>query len=62
MYTRTPPVLQPLPWEPARYIDPTERQRIERVAVGRICGCGDCYCCTEYRADVAARRARYDHP
>jgi hypothetical protein len=36
-----------LRYEPERYVSPEERQRLERVAVGRICGCGDCYCCQE---------------
>jgi hypothetical protein len=34
-----------------RVYETTEaRQRRERVAVGRICRCGDCYCCDELAA------------
>ncbi len=29
------------------YVDPKELQRQERVAVGRICRCRDCFCCAE---------------
>jgi len=29
------------------YIDPKEIQRQERIAVGRICRCRDCFCCKE---------------
>lgn len=30
-----------------RYVSPQEIQRLERIAVGRICRCGDCVCCKE---------------
>jgi hypothetical protein len=33
-----------------KYISPEERQRLERVAVGRICRCNDCICCAELKA------------
>jgi len=32
-----------------KYVSPEERQRLERVAVGRICRCGDCVCCAEWK-------------
>lgn len=32
------------------YQDPKELQRLERVAVGRICKCGKCICCAELKA------------
>ena len=44
--THIPPVLQPINWE-RKYISPEELQRRERVAVGRICRCGECRCCEE---------------
>lgn len=34
-----------------RYVSPAEFQRMERVAVGRICGCGACLCCEELKTD-----------
>jgi len=34
-------------YEPNKYVSPEERQRLERVAVGRICRCGGCVCCNE---------------
>ena len=37
-------------YEPA-YVAPEERQRLERVAVGKICRCNDCICCAELKAD-----------
>jgi hypothetical protein len=33
-----------------KYISPEEQQRLERVAVGRICRCNDCICCAELKA------------
>jgi len=30
-----------------QYVSPLELQRRERVAVGRICRCNDCFCCEE---------------
>ena len=41
----------------APYISPEERQRLERVAVGRICRCGDCICCQEM-ADWIAEQVK----
>ena len=39
-----------------------ERLRLERVAVGRICQCGDCYCCDELaRATSSPGRDEEDH-
>lgn len=38
-------------YEPA-YVAPEERQRLERVAVGRICRCKHCICCDELKADI----------
>lgn len=38
-------------YEPA-YVAPEERQRLERVAVGKICRCNDCICCAELKADI----------
>ena len=35
-----------------KYISPEERQRLERVAVGRICRCKHCICCDELKADI----------
>lgn len=36
---------------PQEYVSPQERQRQERIAVGRICKCGTCICCYEWAAD-----------
>jgi len=35
-----------------------ERLRLERVAVGRICGCKSCLCCEELKRDTEQRRAK----
>jgi len=35
-----------------------ERLRLERVAVGRICGCKSCLCCEEFKRDTEQRRAK----
>jgi hypothetical protein len=35
--------------DPQTYTSPAELQRLERVAVGRICRCGECVCCNELR-------------
>lgn len=43
--------LNQLRYEPKKHISPEEYQRLERVAVGRICRCGGCYCCEELRKD-----------
>ena len=40
--------------EPA-YVSPEETHRRERVAVGRLCRCGDCLCCDELRKDREMR-------
>jgi len=37
--------------EAPKYVSPEERRRLERVAVGRICRCGDCVCCHEYAVE-----------
>jgi hypothetical protein len=42
-------------YEPA-YVAPEERQRLERVAVGKICRCNDCICCDELKADIERRK------
>jgi hypothetical protein len=42
--------LEPLKMEP-RYVSSAEFQRQERIAVGRICRCGNCVCCKELRDD-----------
>lgn len=42
-------------YEPA-YVAPEERQRLERVAVGKICRCNDCICCAELKADIERRK------
>ena len=34
------------------YVSPEEYRRLERVAVGRICRCGDCICCRELKAHI----------
>jgi hypothetical protein len=36
-------------YEPKPYVSPAEYQRLERVAVGKMCRCGSCYCCEEVR-------------
>ena len=33
-----------------------EYRRLERVAVGRICGCKSCVCCEELKRDNAMRK------
>lgn len=33
-----------------------ERRRLERVAVGRICGCKSCVCCKEFERDTARKK------
>ena len=40
-------LVEPVRQEPAR----GEWLRRERVAVGRICGCGDCFCCEELKRE-----------
>ena len=35
-----------------------ERLRLERVAVGRICGCKSCLCCEELKRDTEQRRSK----
>ena len=35
-----------------------ERLRLERVAVGRICGCKSCLCCEELKQDTERRNAK----
>ena len=35
-----------------------ERLRLERVAVGRICGCKSCLCCEELKRDTERRKAK----
>lgn len=35
-----------------------ERLRLERVAVGRICGCKSCLCCEELKQDNERRKAK----
>jgi len=35
-----------------------ERLRLERVAVGRICGCKSCLCCEELQRDTERRKAK----
>jgi len=32
--------------------------RMERVAVGKICGCKSCLCCEELKRDTERRRAK----
>jgi hypothetical protein len=34
-----------------------EGRRLERVAVGRICGCKSCLCCEELKRDTEHRKA-----
>ena len=36
-----------------------EYLRLERVAVGRICGCKSCLCCKEYIKNYAKNYAKY---
>jgi hypothetical protein len=35
-----------------------ERLRLERVAVGRICGCKSCLCCEELKRDTEQRKIK----
>lgn len=35
--------------EAPEYVSPEELRRLERVAVGRVCRCGDCVCCQEWK-------------
>lgn len=42
-------------YEPKKYTPPEELQRLERVAVGRICMCGGCLCCEELKKEVKKR-------
>ena len=49
--------LNVLRYEPQKYVSPEERQRLERVAVGRICRCGGCLCCEELKRDTEQRKA-----
>ena len=42
-------------YEPKKYTPPEELQRLERVAVGRICGCKSCLCCEELKKEVNKR-------
>ena len=35
-----------------------ETLRLERVAVGRICGCKSCLCCEELKRDTEQRKAK----
>ena len=37
--------------EAPEYVSPEELRRLERVAVGRMCRCGNCICCQEWKAD-----------
>lgn len=37
---------------PQPYVSPQEWQRRVRVATGRICRCGDCYCCEELKREI----------
>lgn len=34
------------------YVSPEEYQRRERVAVGKMCKCGQCLCCAEAELDL----------
>jgi hypothetical protein len=34
-----------------------EQRRLERVEVGRICGCKSCICCEELARDTAVKKA-----
>ena len=43
--------LNVLRYEPKKYVSPEELQRVERVAVGRICGCKSCLCCEELKKE-----------
>ena len=42
-------------YELKKYTPPEELQRLERVAVGRICMCGGCLCCEELKKEVKKR-------
>lgn len=35
-----------------------ETLRLERVEVGKICGCKSCLCCEELKRDTEQRRAK----
>ena len=35
-----------------------KKLRLERVAVGRICGCKSCLCCDELARDTEQRKAK----
>ena len=35
-----------------------ERLRLERVEVGRICGCKSCLCCEELKRDTEQRKMK----
>ena len=45
-----------------KYIEPKQPQtreeylRQERVAVGRICRCGNCLCCAEYKLNKGEQK------
>jgi len=41
-------------YEPKSYVSPEEYRRRERVAVGKICRCGSCYCCKEVKKEDKA--------
>lgn len=47
--------LNVLRYEPKKYVSPEELQRLERVAVGRICRCGSCLCCEELKRETKPR-------
>ncbi len=34
-----------------------EQRRLERVEVGRICGCKSCLCCEELARDTAVKKS-----
>jgi hypothetical protein len=52
--------LNVLRYEPKAYVSPEERQRLERVAVGRICGCKSCLCCEELKKVSTTREGFTD--
>jgi hypothetical protein len=37
--------------EPPRYVSREEWLRQERIAVGKVCRCGDCLCCEEVKKE-----------
>lgn len=43
--------LTPLKREPKPEVSREEWLRRERVAVGKICRCGSCYCCEEVKRE-----------